>query len=261
MPTPAAASAEQVRTLYAFGDSYSDTGAGFIASNGPTAIAHFARHLGLQLMIPDQASSPRASINFAVSGASTGEGRGQRIGGALIGTGMQDQVHQWAAQVQAGALAFDPAATLFFVAGGLNDGKVATEEVTGNLRRLVQTLHGAGGRRFLLARLPEHIPQFAAVGRRLNPALAALAAELRRELPDSDIALSGWGAFFDAVIQNPRDFGIDDIENACAGRAIFGEDPTPCAEPERHFYYHSGHPSAKVHAIVGRRLYEEWRKR
>lgn len=259
-PAAASASAEGVRALYVFGDSYSDTGAGFVAGNGPTAVAYFAQHLGLDLVTPETAGNPRASINFAVSGAGTGQGQGQRIGGALIGLGMQDQANRWVQRVQSGAIAFDPGATLFFVAGGLNDGKVATEEVVANLRRIVRTLYGAGARRFLIARLPEHIPQFTAVGRRLNPAIETLTAALRQELPKSEIVLSGWGAFFDDVIVRAQEFGIDDTQNKCAGRAIFEEDSTPCVEPERHFYYHAGHPSTKVHGIVGRRLYEEWRK-
>lgn len=252
---------EAVTALYAFGDSYSDTGAGFVAGNGPTAVAYFARHLGLEMQTPDQSSSSRASINFAVSGAGTGEGSGQRIGGALIGMGMREQANRWVQRVHSGTSTFDPASTLFFVAGGLNDAKVPTEEVVTNLHRTVQTLHGAGARKFLIARLPEHIPQFTAVGRRLNPAIETLVAALSRELPDSEIMLSDWGAFFDDVLQRAREFGIDDTENKCAGRAIFGEDPAPCLAPERHFYYHASHPSTKVHSIVGCRLYQEWRNR
>jgi phospholipase/lecithinase/hemolysin len=260
---PASASAAPnrgVNALYVFGDSYSDTGAGFVAGNGPTAVAYFARHLGLELVTPDEASGSRASINFAVSGAGTGEGQGQRIGAALIGLGMLDQANRWVERVRAGSIAFDPESTLFFLAGGLNDGKVPTDEVVANLRRILQTLHGAGARKFLIARLPEHIPQFTAVGRRLNPAIEALATASAKEFSDSKIMLSHWGSFFDDVLQRAPEFGIDDTENKCAGRAIFGEDATPCAAPERHFYYHANHPSTKVHSIVGTRLYEEWRK-
>ena len=96
-----------------------------------------------------------------------------------------------------------------------------------------------------------------ALGVRLNPELRRIPEEMRSQLPDARIALSNWGAFFDEVIKNPARYGIQNTKDKCAGRALFNEDATPCADPSTYFYYHEGHPSTAVHKVVGDKLYEE----
>jgi phospholipase/lecithinase/hemolysin len=66
-----------------------------------------------------------------------------------------------------------------------------------------------------------------------------------------------WGSFFDEVIHNPAAYGIVNTKDACAGRAIFNEDATPCPKPSAYYYYHAGHPSTAVHKAVGEKLYAE----
>lgn len=51
--------------LYVFGDSYSDSGAGYLDGNGPTAVVYLAHHLGLTL-VPSDVAKSTDSINFAV---------------------------------------------------------------------------------------------------------------------------------------------------------------------------------------------------
>src|SRR3954470_14945014 len=77
--------------LYVFGDSYSDTGAGYLDGNGPTAVAYLAERLGLKLVLPSDAGANSQSINFAVSGAQTGWNSGRKVKDALLGRGMLDQ--------------------------------------------------------------------------------------------------------------------------------------------------------------------------
>jgi len=52
----------------------------------------------------------------------------------------------------------------------------------------------------MVANLPTKIPQFAAVGIRLNPELAKIPDEERARHPDIRIASSHWGSFFDEVL-------------------------------------------------------------
>ena len=104
--------------------------------------------------------------------------------------------------------------------------------------------------------LPTKIPQFAAVGRRLNPAYEQFVRDEARA-PDTDLWLNRWGAAFDDVMEHPAAYGIVDTTNACAGRAIFDQDPTPIGDPSTFFFYHEGHPSTAVHRIVGRKVFEE----
>src|SRR5262245_50343820 len=160
--------------LYVFGDSYSDIGAGYIDGNGPTAVAYLGWQMGLQVASSKAANVAGKSLVFAVSGAGTGEGEGRRVKEALLGYGMINQVRDFAARVKSGEIAFDPQTTLFFLAGGLNDGRRETAVTLANLRQQLRTLRELGARDVTLALLPTKIPQFSAVGLRLNPAYEQL---------------------------------------------------------------------------------------
>ena len=240
--------------LYVFGDSYSDIGAGYIDGNGPTAVAYLGWLMGLQVAPSKAASAAGKSLVFAVSGAGTGEGAGRQVKEALLGYGMMNQVRDFEARVKSGEIAFDPRTTLFFLAGGLNDGRRETAFTLANLRQQLQILRALGGRHFTIALLPTKIPQFAAVGLRLNPAYEQF---VREEVPGLDLWLNHWGAAFDDVMDHPAAHGIVNTTNACAGRAIFDQDPTPVGDPATYFFYHEGHPSTAVHRIVGKKLFEE----
>jgi cholinesterase len=245
--------------IFVFGDSYSDNGAGYVDGNGPTAVAYLATHMGLKLLPANDASEGKGrSLNFAVSGAQTGRGEGRRVdSSARLGYGMLNQVDDFAAMARKKEIAFDPKTTLFFLAGGLNDRRLASDTTFANLISQIRTLHSHGGRNFVIARLPEAIPEFSEVGKRLNPVLETIPAAVRKEFLDVAIRMSNWGRFMDEVRNNPGGFGIANVTKACAGRAIFREDATPCEKPDTYFYYHSGHPSTAVHKIVGAKLFDE----
>ena len=125
----------QYSRLYVFGDSYSDIGAGYIDGNGPTAVAYLGWLMGLEVASSKAANAAGKSLVFAVSGAGTGEGAGRHVKEAFLGYGMMNQVRDFASRVKAGEIAFDPQTTLFFIAGGLNDGRQETAVTLGNLRQ------------------------------------------------------------------------------------------------------------------------------
>jgi len=243
--------------MYVFGDSYSDIGAGYIDGNGPTAVAYLAWLMGLQVAPGNAAKAADKSLVFAVSGAGTGEGKGSQVKEVLLGYGMMHQVRDFAARVKSGAITFDPQTTLFFLAGGLNDSRQETAATLANLRQQLQILRERGGRHFTIALLPTKIPQFAAVGLRLNPAYEQFVREEASAAEGLDLWLNHWGTAFDEVMVHPAAHGIVNTTDACAGRAIFNEDATPVGDPSTYFFYHEGHPSTAVHRIVGRRLFEE----
>jgi len=122
----AAAPTTPYTRMYVFGDSYSDIGAGYVDGNGPTAVAYLGWLMGLQITQAHAPSASEKSLVFAVSGARTGEGEGRHIREALLGYGMLNQVRDFAARVKSGDIKFDPDTTLFFIAGGLNDGGLPT---------------------------------------------------------------------------------------------------------------------------------------
>jgi phospholipase/lecithinase/hemolysin len=169
----AAADARSWSALYVFGDSYSDSGAGYVDGNGPTAVACLAARLGIPFTYAGDPQESGKSLNFAVSGARTGKGEGVKMrlagtpccsGEILIRRGMKDQVADFSRRVASGSLRFDPGTTLFFLAGGLNDHNIATETSVANLESEIRALHEAGGRYFWVALLPRKIPEFASVG-------------------------------------------------------------------------------------------------
>ena len=255
-PAPTSAPTTRYSRLYVFGDIYSDTGAGYVDGNGPTAVAYLGWLMGLPVASSKAANAAGKSLVFAVSGAGTGEGDGRRVKEALLGYGMMNQLRDFAARVKSGEIAFDPQTTLFFLAGGLNDGRRETAVTLANLRQQLQILRELGGRHITIALLPTKIPQFAAVGLRLNPAYEQF---VREEAGSTgiDLWLNHWGSAFDDVMGHPAAHGILNTKDACAGRAIFDQDPTPVGDPATYFFYHEGHPSTAVHRIVGKKLFEE----
>jgi phospholipase/lecithinase/hemolysin len=251
------ASAAPWTGLFVFGDSYSDSGAGYVDGNGPTAVVYLARGLGIPFTQANDPERAGKGLNFAVSGAQTGAGEGRKVKDALLGRGMKNQVEDFVGRVKSGEVKFDPARTLFFIAGGLNDRRLPTETTIANLEDEMRALHAAGARHFFVALLPTKIPQFAPVGVRLNPALAQIPEKF--SLEGATIQLSHWGEFFDAVMTEPAKYGITNTKDACAGRAIFDQDTTEKGNPETYFFYHEGHPSTAVHRVVGEGLLREAR--
>jgi len=115
-----------------------------------------------------------------------------------------------------------------------------------------------GARHFFVALLPTKIPAFAEIGTRLNPAIAAMSHSFHLE--NATIDLSHWGEFYDQIIMEPTRYGITNTTDACAGRALFGQDAKPKGNPEAYYYYHDGHPSTAVHALVGHAMVVEIRR-
>ena len=244
--------------LFVFGDSYSDTGAGYIDADGPTAVAYLAKRLAIPFTWFGAPDSKGKGLNFAVSGARTGSGDGTRYPhGELLSRGMRNQVDDFAALVKSGTIKFDPAQTMFFLAGGLNDRGLPPGSTRTNLEADIEVLYAAGARRFLVALLPTRIPAFASAGTMFNPDLARIPADERAAHPDLHITNSDWGPFFDEVITHPAKYGLTDTTSTCAGRALKDENPDPCLTPQTHFYYHAAHPSTAAHKAVGDLLYQE----
>jgi hypothetical protein len=246
------ARAASYKALYVFGDSYSDIGARYLDGNGPTAVAYLAQTLDIALTYPKDPNAGGKSLNFAATGATSGEDKGK---GPWCCQGMMDQVNDFAARVHAGSLSFKPEPTLFFLEGGLNDDKIPTEVTIENLTREIHLLQELGARHFTLSLLSTRVPDFAEVAKRLNPAYEHMVADLQKQ--GVDIRLNHWGSYLDEIMENPSQYGLANTKDQCAGRAVLKEDATPCPKPETYFYFHSGHPSATVNKIVADKLYRE----
>jgi phospholipase/lecithinase/hemolysin len=206
VPKPILAAAPYTQ-LYVFGDSYSDSGSGYLDTNGPTAVAYLAQRLAIPFTwYGDPKYSKTQGLNFAISGAGSGAGPGRRYPtGEMLGIGMRNQVDQFVAFTKTDDIPkFDPANTMFFFAGGLNDRGKPDGYTRTNIESEIDTLYALGARRFMVALLPTKIPSFASAGVQFNPELAKIPAEEKAKYPDIRIANSNWGAFFDEVITNPQ---------------------------------------------------------
>jgi phospholipase/lecithinase/hemolysin len=245
--------------LYVFGDSYSDSGSGYVDTNGPTAVVYLAQRLAIPFTYYGDPAYKTQGLNFAISGAGAGAGAGRRYPtGEMLSIGMRNQVDNFVAFSKQGFIPpIDAANTMFFFAGGLNDRGKPDGYTRTNIEAEIDILYALGARRFMVAILPTKIPQFATAGTAFNPELAKIPAEELAIHPDIRIANSNWGAFLDEVIANPAQYGLTDTTHPCAGRAIHHEDTTPCASPDTHFFYHEGHPSTATHRAVGDLLYRE----
>lgn len=258
-PAPPVPNPHPYRQLYVFGDSYSDSGSGYVDGNGPTAVVYLAQRLGIPFTWYGDPNCAGKGLNFAISGAQTGLGYGRRYPtGEMLSFGMRNQVDNFIAFSKSGFIPkIDAAQTMFFFAGGLNDRGKPEGFTRTNIEAEIDDLYELGARRFTVALLPTKIPQFTTAGEQFNPELSRIPDEERAKHPDIRIALSNWGLFMDEIITHPDKYGITDTTRPCAGRTIHHQDPTPCPDPDAHFFYHDGHPSTAVHRLVGDMLYRE----
>ncbi len=257
-PPVAPAAPRPFNQLYVFGDSYSDTGAGFPLADGPTAVAYLAQHFSIPFTYYGDPAFKDQCLNFSVSGAKTGSVPARPDAtGKSVAHGMKEQVDEFAALVKSGQVKFDPAQTMFFFAGGLNDRKSPDGYTRTNEEDEIDALYALGARRFLVALLPTEIPVFATAGTQFNPELAKIPAEELAKHPDIRIANSNWGPFFDQVITHPADYGITNTTEPCSTLPRPGEKAQVCDTPSTYFYYFVAHPSTAAHKAVGDMLSKE----
>ncbi len=245
-----AAQAVTFDAIQIFGDSFSDTGAGFSLTDGGTAASYLAEYFGNPAILPDAPDPGESSINFAESGARVGIEES-----ATSPTSLTNQVDNYVSLVESGQATFDPASTLFFLSGGLNDHLEPAGNVTDAYREQVADLVALGASYIQIALLPREVPAFTDSADNLNPAYRALVPELDATYEGTSITLSQWGPYFDDIILNPDTYGFANVTDACLDG--FGPDASVCETPETYFYYYGAHPSDAAHAVVGQRLYAD----
>jgi phospholipase/lecithinase/hemolysin len=258
--------------IYVFGDSLSDTGNVFNAtqgaippdpyyqgrfSNGPVWVEYLANDLGL---------TPNPSTNFAFGGATTGF---DNIGLATL-PGLQQQINSFTAANKSA----DPNA-LYILWAGTNDyldyffGEVPNPTQTvANLSGAVKALAAVGAKDIMVVNLPD-LGKFPVTGgdRQISSVLSTLTSEhdstlsanlnlLSQQLnPDVNIISFDVNSLFSRIIANPEEFGFTDVTDSCIGDLSVvpvnvPTKPVACT-PDKFLFWDSVHPTTTTHKIIG----------
>lgn len=282
---PLKASAANFSKFYVFGDSLSDTGNVFAATGGlvapTTAIPQeppyfqgrfsnqqvWVDYLGDQLgltpspYITLNPTIPNQGINFAVGGASSGQGNAVVPNAPL--PGVLEQVGLLTQPTLQANQKLDPDA-LYAIWGGANDyvfGQATnTTQTVQNLSDAVGLLASSGAKNILVFNLPDlgKIP-LASATPGLSSNLTALTNEHNKELADelgkysnnSDLNLISVDVFslFNQVEANPGKFGFQDVTTPC----VVGNLQTTisvCSQPNDYLFFDSVHPTTNAHKLI-----------
>ena len=255
-------------TVYAFGDSLSDTGNVFAAtggtapqpgdyfegrfSNGRVAVEHLADGLGASL------------VNHAYGGAKTGLANGALAGTPLEMTGIWSQVGFFQDALGGGSADAD---ALYFIWGGANDfqyegftGEVAASAIS-NLVSAIQVLYGLGARHFMVPGLADLGATPGGLASGVSDGLTGLSAffnanlmaalgALEVVLPGADMVFVDIFAAQHELIDHPGAHGLGNVTGACFSGFV-GVAGTQCGTPDEYLYWDRIHPGAVAHRYLG----------
>ena len=265
------ASQAKIDRIVTFGDSLSDTGNVFNASNWTTPIrtdwyhGHFSNG---EVWVERLAKNVKLPLyNWAVGGAAADR--------YLILPGVVQQIASWADYMK-----FDngyrPDRTLFTMLIGGNDlinyGR-SVDQILAAQSTALEALINAGARHILLLNLPDlsKAPIFktrsdsskmAVQVQDYNQRLAMIQQALINKYgADLNIQLFDSWAFMNGVLANPEKFGIANTQDTCLNEegllgkpfsyAIpLGLDPA-CTDPDTYMFWNNLHPTRKMHGLIG----------
>ncbi|MGI8504615.1 MAG: SGNH/GDSL hydrolase family protein [Hassallia sp.] len=284
---PQRAIAAKFDALYVFGDSLSDTGNTFAATQGQIPVprvnnsnrpAYFPGRFSNGLIWVDYFSSqinqpgltptpfvalqtnpntiPKDGINFAFAGAQTGRdsdfpGFQDNIPGVLGQVGLLRQ-----------NLQVDPNA-LYSVFGGGNDyfsGNTNVNQVVQNLTNSIGSLAQGGAKNFLVFNLPNlgdspfgkslgFSAQLNQLTQEHNRQLASAISNISTSNPDLNIYSVDINALFNTVGASPAKFGFKDVTNPCV-TGNFLQVTDICDNPDDFLFFDNVHPSSRAHNLI-----------
>ncbi|MBW4568851.1 MAG: SGNH/GDSL hydrolase family protein [Tolypothrix carrinoi HA7290-LM1] len=286
---PQRAIAAKFDALYVFGDSLSDTGNTFAATQGTIPVprvnnsnrpAYFqgrfsngqnwVDYFGSQINQPGLKPTPFVTllanpnivptdgVNFALGGAQTGivssfPGFQDNIPGVLGQVGLLRQ-----------NLPVDPNA-LYSVFGGANDyfnGNTNVNQVVQNLTNSISSLAQEKAKNFLVFNLPKlgdspfgkrsgFSDQLNQLTQAHNRQLASAISSLRTSNPDLNIYSVDINTLFNTIRATPAKFGFKDVTNACV-TGNFQQVTNICDKPDDFLFFDSVHPSSRTHNLIAK---------
>ena len=264
--------AQNYEDIYVFGDSFSDTGNAFNAtnrtfppsstyfdgrfSNGSVWVEYLAQDLGLSF-------NPRT--NFAYGGATTGVDNISVPGLP----GLQQQISSFTAENPS----VNPNA-LYIVWAGANDyfsyfaGDVPNPNQTvANLSAAVTSLAAIGAQDIMVVNQPDlgkfpvanfnsQTPSlFSTLSDAHNSALDATINFLSQQLnPDINIIPLNINNLFSRIIAEPKEFGLTNVTNYCLQKSVvplnLPTQPVAC-NPDEFLFWDPVHPTTVAHQLIG----------
>ncbi|MBW4479008.1 MAG: SGNH/GDSL hydrolase family protein [Tolypothrix brevis GSE-NOS-MK-07-07A] len=284
---PQRAIAAKFDALYVFGDSISDTGNTFTAtqgqipvprvnnsnrpayfqgrfSNGPIWVDYFGSQINQPGLTPTPFVTllanpnivPTDGVNFAFGGAQTGiassfPGFQDNIPGVLGQVGLLRQ-----------NLPVDPNA-LYSVFGGGNDyfaGNTNVNQVIQNLTNSIGSLAQGGAKNFLVFNLPDlgespfgkslgFSDQLNQLTQVHNQQLASAISSLRTSNPDLNIYSVDINTLFNTVRATPSQFGFKDVTTACV-TGNFQQVTNICNNPDDFLFFDDIHSSSRFQNLI-----------
>jgi phospholipase/lecithinase/hemolysin len=266
--------AKDYDNIYVFGDSLSDTGNVFNAtngiippsptysngrfSNGPIWVDYLASDLGLTLNLKN---------NFAFGGATTGT---ENIGLATL-PGLQQQINNFVAENQTA-----DSNALYIIWAGTNDylsyffgGDPNPTNTVANLSAALTSLVADGARDIMVVNLPDlgkspfanfdsqRSDLFNTFSSEHNSSLNTELQVLSQQLsPDTNIIELNVNSLFDRIVAAPEEFGFTNVTNSCISEDLSVvpiDVPTQqvFCNPEEFLFWDEVHPTTTTHKLIG----------
>jgi len=274
-----------IDSLYVFGDSISDTGNVFTAtqgalppapfyyqgrfSNGPNWVDDLSQKLGLDLTpalkIAFGQAAPTAGINFAFGGSTTGTANTLNYllpPGFQNLPGLQQQVGLFSTLIPTQQAA-NPNA-LYVLWAGANDYPPTdsdfvpykdTNTTIANLSFAAQSLAKLGAKNIMVVDLPDlgklpvslGTPEATALSTLTTQHNAQLFQAIQSSVGDSvNIIPFEVSSLFNQAIANPSEFNFTNVTDACFNQANF----SICSNPNQYLFWDQRHPSAATHQLI-----------
>jgi thermolabile hemolysin len=248
-------SARTINQMYVFGDSLSDTGNMFRASNRnyPPNPPYFqGRYSNGQVWVEYLASKLELdasdSNNFAFGGATTGKVNNNGIPGLL---GQVESFTKNQLDVSNNEL--------YIIWAGANDyiyGVADSMAPVINITQAIESLLKVGAKNILVANLPDlgNLPAtknsgssqiLSAITKAHNQGLAKSISQLRHNLDSkSQIIELDVSELYRDAISNPSKYGFTNVSNACLNQGV------TCSNPDQFLFWDGIHPTTAAHKII-----------
>ncbi|WP_178379472.1 SGNH/GDSL hydrolase family protein [Fischerella major] len=251
-----------INELYVFGDSLSDIGNAFNATEGfhPSSPPYFQGRFSnglvwVEYLASGLALTPKQNTNFAYGGATTGSGNLNGIPDLLTQVDSFIKVYQ---QVDKNAL--------YILWAGANDylhGMSNPSLSINNISQAIQSLAKAGAKKILVANLPDlgNIPatrnspysgilSSATIAHNLG--LANSLDLLKQKLGhDTQMIMFDVHSLYKEAITNPTKFGFTDVNTACLNNLA------SCDNPDKFLFWDGIHPTTVAHRILAKAALKE----